>query len=487
MTNAAAPDGVPPPLPMDPVERVFPVARVCSVTTPDGAGHGILCTLKGAPCVLTPAHVLGEAEDAPGCFDRRDARVAAARRARVFVAHRADPLAAAATVTRLRLLPEVFFAFSAAPAPGRPPDANRMDYALVACDAELPDAPFDASSDAASDAVSASRRADAKKRLRSFLFTRALEEARPSETCEPGDELHLGACDGGAERASGVAWRRGFVTAPPRGARRDDEARAATATTTVPLAREPPPDTRERSLRTTRVSLRYDARTTSGESGAAVTSAPRRAPGELDADFAARRKAAHLEGARGRGALVAMHRAGGDGEDGEGVMVCEILKDVKETLAAGKVRDAAGEGNAAVAVAELAREPRAASRGARSRAAAAAAEVVASLPEQAVQAMASWIDRGGYVAVGPARVAAAAEALEQALCDWVAFDPRSARLAASAAHALGALARARMRPARGGGAGDACVIETLDRHYANEAVREKARWAHRVRSAGKAR
>ena len=296
MTNAAAPDGVPPPLPMDPVERVFPVARVCSVTTPDGAGHGILCTLKGAPCVLTPAHVLGEAEDAPGCFDRRDARVAAARRARVFVAHRADPLAAAATVTRLRLLPEVFFAFSAAPAPGRPPDANRMDYALVACDAELPDASKGASSDAASDAVSASRRADAKKRLRSFLFTRALEEARPSETCEPGDELHLGACDGGAERTSGVAWRRGFVTAPPRGARRDDEARAATATATVPLAREPPPDTRERSLRTTRVSLRYDARTTSGESGGG-DGAPRR-PGELDAD--PRRAGSRApEGARG--------------------------------------------------------------------------------------------------------------------------------------------------------------------------------------------
>ena len=37
-------------------------------------------------------------------------------------------------------------------------------------------------------------------------------------------------------------------------------------------------------------------------------------------------------------------------------MVCEILRDVKETLAVGKVRDAADEGNAAVAVAELARE-----------------------------------------------------------------------------------------------------------------------------------
>ena len=487
MTNAAAPDGVPPPLPMDPVERVFPVARVCSVTTPDGAGHGILCTLKGAPCVLTPAHVLGEAEDAPGCFDQHDARVArGAARAGVRGAPRGSARARgdgdeAATPARGVLRVQRGAGARA------PPDANRMDYALVACDAELPDAPFDASSDVASDAVSASRRADAKKRLRSFLFTRALEEARPSETCEPGDELHLGACDGGAERVSGVAWRRGFVTAPPRGARRDDEARAATATATVPLAREPPPDTRERSLRTTRVSLRYDARTTSGESGAAVTSAPRRAPGELDADFAARRKAAHLEGARGRGALVAMHRAGGDGEDGEGVMVCEILKDVKETLAAGKVRDAAGEGNAAVAVAELAREPRAASRGARSRAAAAAAEVVASLPEQAVQAMASWIDRG----VRCGRAARASRRRRRRSSRRCATGSRSTpgpRGWRRAPRTRSARSRARAcARARGGGAGDACVVETLDRHYANEAVREKARWAHRVRSAGKAR
>ena len=478
MTNAADSDGVPPPLPLDPVEheRVFPVAGVCSVTTPDGAGHGILCTLKGAPCVLTPAHVLGAA-DVSNAFDRHDKRVfvAAARRARVFVAHRAgdgNKKANQVTVTRLRLLPEVFFAFSPAPRPGRPPDANRMDYALVACDVETFTSETSDESSEKTDAVSASKRADFTKRTRAALFTRALEDAQLSETCEPGDELHLGACVGKETRVSDVAWRRGFVTAPPR-RRRDDE--------TYPYAASS-----SRGIRATRVSLRYDARTASGESGAAVTSAPRRVFGELDADFEARRKAAHALGSRGRGALVAMHRAGGEGEDGEGVMVCEILRDVKETLAVGKVRDAAEEGNAAVAVAELAREPRTSSRGARSRAAAAAAEVVASLPEQAVQAMACWIDRGGYVAVGTARVAAAAEALERALCDWVAFDPTSARLAAGAAHALGALARARMRPSRGGGAGDACVIETLDRHYANEAVREKARWAHRVRSAAKA-
>ena len=44
---------------------------------------------------------------------------------------------------------------------------------------------------------------------------------------------------------------------------------------------------------------------------AAGTSAPRRVVGELDADFEARRKAAHALGSRGGGALVAMHRAGG--------------------------------------------------------------------------------------------------------------------------------------------------------------------------------
>ena len=471
MTNAAASVGAPAPLPMDPVEheRVFPVAAVCSVTTPDGAGNGILCTLKDAPCVLTPAHVLGNgaAGDAPGCFE-------SARAARVFVAHRPETANASVRVTRLRLLPEVFFAHSPAPAPGRPPDANRMDYALVACDVSSAEDAADAEGDAA--AIHEARRADAKTHLRSALFARRLEDARRGETCEPGDELHVGACVGRAERASDVAWRRGFVTAPPRRPR--DETSACPHRASDERGAGQP--------RTTRVSLRYDARTASGESGAAVTSAPRRGFGELDADFAARRKAAHLAGARGRGELVAMHRAGDDGEDSEGVMVCEILSDVKETLAVGKVRAAAAEGNAATAVAELAREPRSASRGARSRAAAAAAEVVASLPAQAVQAMASWIDRGGYVAVGPARVAAAAEALEQALCDWVAFDPRSARLAAGATHALGALARARMRPSRGGAAGDACVVETLDRHYANEAVREKARWAHLVRGAGKA-
>ena len=49
--------------------------------------------------------------------------------------------------------------------------------------------------------------------------SRALEEARPSETCEPGDELHLGACDGGAS-ASRASPAPRLITAPPRSSAR---------------------------------------------------------------------------------------------------------------------------------------------------------------------------------------------------------------------------------------------------------------------------
>ena len=357
MTNAAAPDGVPPPLPMDPVERVFPVARVCSVTTPDGAGHGILCTLKGAPCVLTPAHVLGEAEDEPGCFDQHDARVAAARRARVR-AHRADPLDGdgdgdgdcAATVTRLRLPPEVFFAFSAARRPG----ARRTPTGWTTRSSRATPN-FPTRRKARLRTRRATRYPRRGARTPKSAFARFCSRARwrrrgrarrasPATNCT----WARATAEPSASRASPGAAARHRAAA---GARRDDEARAATATATVPLAREPPPDTRERSLRTTRVRCARRAhngrRERRGGDGA-----PRRAP-RLDADFAARRKprtwrragAARWWPCTARAATARMAR----------VMVCEILKDVKETLAAGKVRDAAGE--AAVAVAELARGP----------------------------------------------------------------------------------------------------------------------------------
>ena len=247
----------------------------------------------------------------------------------VFVAHRADPLDGdgdddgdgAATVTRLRLLPEVFFAFSAAPK--KPAGARRTPTGWTTRSSratpELPVAPKDASSDAASDAVSASRRADAKKRLRSFLFTRALEEARPSATCEPGANCTWARATPSERAASGVAWRRGGHRAAAEGARRDDEARAATATADGRGSRASLLRTRASAPnRTTRVWLRYDARTArrrerdGGDGGAAPR--PRRSSTPTS-----RKPESRAPGGRARrGALVAMHRAGGDGEDGEG-------------------------------------------------------------------------------------------------------------------------------------------------------------------------
>ena len=118
-------------------------------------------------------------------------------------------------------------------------------------------------------------------------------------------------------------------------------------------------------------------------------------------------------------------------------------------------------------------------RGARSRAAAAAAEVVAR--PGAGRAGDGLLDRPGGTSRSGRRASRRRRRRRQALCDC-RVRPRSARLAATRTRRAGARARAHARPARGGGAGDACVVETLDRHYANEAVREKARWAHCVRA-----
>jgi hypothetical protein len=37
---------------------------VCAVSSPAGCGCGVLCTLRGAPCLLLPFHVLGALENA---------------------------------------------------------------------------------------------------------------------------------------------------------------------------------------------------------------------------------------------------------------------------------------------------------------------------------------------------------------------------------------------------------------------------------------
>ena len=91
---------------------------VCAISSPAGVGCGILATLKGAPCILVPLHVVGGPENA------HRVRIAAE---------------VGGKVTRLRLRPppsEGWRLSSPEPPRGRAPDVNRMDYVIAPC--ELP-------------------------------------------------------------------------------------------------------------------------------------------------------------------------------------------------------------------------------------------------------------------------------------------------------------------------------------------------------------
>ena len=371
---------------------------VCAVSTRSGSGFGVFCSLRGAPCLLLPMHVLGRVEDA-----------------RLALVELVD-----GSRRRVHLQPDVMLAHSPAPPEGRPPDANHMDYALIACGVPtgVPREAF-----------------------------RPLEASVETAEVVAGDEIFVGAgtrvCDEPATEAEAdshapTEWRRGFVTVPPRD-------RAG-------------------------VTVRYSARTVPGWSGAPVVARERRAV--LDDD--------DPEPRRGAGRLLAVHRAGADGADGEGITACEIARDVLETVATAGVRKAAAAGDLSAAVAELARAERG-SRGARCRAAAAAAAAVAEQPESATAAMARLIERGGFAPADHARSATAAAALERELARWVEAHPKSARLAAATCHALGALARAGIVARDGGAVGDACVLGVLETHLGVGAIQAKGEWAMRMR------
>lgn len=86
---------------------------VCAISSPAGVGCGILATLKGAPCIIVPLHVIGGPENA------RTVRIAAE---------------VGGKVTHLRLRPppsEGWRLSSPEPPRGRAPDVNRMDYVIA--------------------------------------------------------------------------------------------------------------------------------------------------------------------------------------------------------------------------------------------------------------------------------------------------------------------------------------------------------------------
>ncbi|EEH60263.1 uncharacterized protein MICPUCDRAFT_50315 [Micromonas pusilla CCMP1545] len=104
---------------------------VCAVTSPGGFGCGVACTLRGAPCVLVPHHVLGDASDPDLDLASRAREARATTR---FAAADAAGNGGGVVVAReVRLRPEIFLASSPPPPRGRAPEATRLDYVLVAC------------------------------------------------------------------------------------------------------------------------------------------------------------------------------------------------------------------------------------------------------------------------------------------------------------------------------------------------------------------
>ena len=102
---------------------------VCAVTSPGGFGCGVACTLRGAPCVLVPHHVLGDASDLDLASRAREARATT----RFAAADAAGNGGGGVVAREVRLRPEIFLASSPPPPRGRAPEATRLDYVLVAC------------------------------------------------------------------------------------------------------------------------------------------------------------------------------------------------------------------------------------------------------------------------------------------------------------------------------------------------------------------
>ena len=102
---------------------------VCAVTSPGGFGCGVACTLRGAPCVLVPHHVLGDASDLDLASRAREARATT----RFAAADAAGNGGGVVVAREVRLRPEIFLASSPPPPRGRAPEATRLDYVLVAC------------------------------------------------------------------------------------------------------------------------------------------------------------------------------------------------------------------------------------------------------------------------------------------------------------------------------------------------------------------
>ena len=206
---------------------------VCAISSPAGVGCGILATLKGAPCILVPLHVIGGPENA------QRVRIAAE---------------VGGKVTHLHLRPppsEGWRLSSPEPPRGRAPDVNRMDYVIAPC--ELP-ATIDARTLTALDACDppsvVPRGEERTRRVEVVAAPASWLRARPSGLSD--------------ERTNGRSWD---VAAEGAADGHGGIIRGHEGAIRIHLGRL---TSHASSDRASSVAVRYDARTAAGTSGAAV-------------------------------------------------------------------------------------------------------------------------------------------------------------------------------------------------------------------------
>lgn len=456
---------------------------VCAISSPEGSGCGLMFTLRGVLVVLMPFHVLGSLDNA--AKTKVVAPVATASSTQSSsdeaAALEGEPAVSSGvpvtTLVTFRLHPKSIFMHSPCPPPGRPPDASHLDYALVACRPVLRHkaATHDCRTQRLEDVVpaaTAAAKAAADVAAMGAPATRVVLCAAPKQWLQLSEVPE----DDDAKLAVGdVDRRRGRVTVPP----------VAPKWSVV----------------------RYDVNTECGVSGAAVMMSTATKTTKAAAAAAVTRcgagAGADSEAWSWHGAfvLVAMHRAGADGSDGEGITIYDIFRDVAETMRMNDIRRGlqVDPVDLTPVVAHLAGVFRGSSGGAelhddvgaRCRAATAAARAVSEQPEEAAAAMVRYtchhpaarevhVSRGGITTE-----------LEDALCRWLSAHPRSIRLAAATCHALGTLARRRLarqprekekeKEKDSLGEVDECLLAVLRRHAGVAAVQAHGLWALRQR------
>ena len=263
---------------------------VCAISSPAGVGCGIIATLKGAPCILVPLHVVGGPENA------QRVRIAAEVGGKITHLHRRP---ASAEGWRLS---------SPEPPRGRAPDVNRMDYVIAPC--ELP-ATIDARTLTALDACdppSVVPRGEER--------TRRVEVVAAPASCPRPPLGSVGRTD---ERT--ILGRRSCIPrAPPTGTGASSG------------------DTRARFESTSDVS-RLTRRAIALHRWRCVAAARRRGR--------AARGGVRDERRRTSRRLVAMHRAGDPAasRDAEGLSIADIMRDVAEITAERAVQTGASAGN----------------------------------------------------------------------------------------------------------------------------------------------